>query len=761
MSAAVLTMMTMMLLFASLSLLLLRSTAVMARDFSLYGLPFFEDFHDDLAVIKAGLNVQHVHENHPAVIANLRDAMHGGTPVVFTTETTPFVTGLPPNAILPPLAQQQTLPQQSQAAPHVGGIANQATAMLQEAPPKQQTPALQQAPPMMQQGPPMQPQQGVLEAQQVSRVLLSGAPGGIRGPVAPQIVGAVVQRPPPQQQGVVPPQSGNGVIQQRPLPQQGVAPAEGGVAVGSLLQPPHPLAQQDRVVSPQQQQDAPLQKQASLLQQSANGAQHQSVSGDQPRPLPLQQVCDWHPLCVVVSVVDGPHPTNHFLQQGASFRQAGIAMGIAPPMQQEVCNLSGTECCCEGCCSPQLTYSIYQQRVPQQQHVPGAALSVTGPQQAALVTNIAQQQTPRVTEAVPNAAQLQALPAPMTPHKATQFDFIVAGFPKCGTTSLLKTFAAHPEIDMAAQEQCAIAAPVLADAFVYQKLDATLHAMPSAIDGHSATKRAFKCPNAMFTYKSIGRLEKHSPDAKLVVGIRHPVQMMQSFYNYRVTEIYERGLAGTVDIPDFIELVSGGYEPWKQVSMSSVRFELFLQQLGKTVVTPEDFAELSKHTELGYELAIKPSNFAVFLYTIDQLEDTDETRSARFLADLQTYLGLSAPIPPIGHENKNHAVGDAAYPESILICDAQYAAIRRQLVQNGIQTANWLRDHFLHSPDVHVANPEHFVATLESWGTDPCDDEVKEAAMDEDNDDDGTDAVTEFDSEFDAMDVESASEHIY
>lgn len=345
----------------------------------------------------------------------------------------------------------------------------------------------------------------------------------------------------------------------------------------------------------------------------------------------------------------------------------------------------------------------------------------------------------------------QGSPKARQGQTAGQFDFVVAGFPKCGTTSLLKTFAAHPEIDMAAQEQCAIAAPGVTDNMVVQKLDSTLRGMPSSTTTSDSTmKRAFKCPNAMFTYKSITRLEKHSPAAKLVVGIRHPVHMMQSFYNYRVTEIYERGLLGTEDIPDFLDLVSNGYQPWKLVSMLAVRFELFLQQLGKTVVTPEDFSELSKYTAFGYELAVKPSNFTVFLYTVDQLEDLDAARSERLLADMQAYLGLQAPIPPIGHENKNHFVGDAAHPESISICEPRYASVRRELVENGIRTANWLRDHFLQSPDVFVANRDFFLENLETWSTDPCDEVISQDrnVAEGDEDDDST-AAAEFDSVFD------------
>lgn len=46
--------------------------------------------------------------------------------------------------------------------------------------------------------------------------------------------------------------------------------------------------------------------------------------------------------------------------------------------------------------------------------------------------------------------------------------------------------------------------------------------------------------------------------------------------------------------------------------------------------------------------------------------------------------------------------------------------IRNRLMENGKRTATWLSEQFLNSPDVVVANRDHFVATLQSWGSDPC-----------------------------------------
>lgn len=304
-------------------------------------------------------------------------------------------------------------------------------------------------------------------------------------------------------------------------------------------------------------------------------------------------------------------------------------------------------------------------------------------------------------------------------NRTTTFDFIVGGFPKCGTTTILKAFALHPETDMASSEQCSIASPGQADFVVLRKLDETL----ADLSTDSAVKRSFKCPTAMYSYKSIVRLEKHSPTAKFIVGVRHPVRMIQSFYNYRVTEIYERNLYGIDPIPSFSELMESKLS-WKGVSLASVRFDLFLMQFGKTNVTSDDMNTLSQQ---NYELAIKPSNFSMFLYSVDQLEDTDETRSEVLRVELQKYLGLNLPIEPFGHENKNHAVGTTGHAESINICDQEYAPIRKQILEYGEKSAAWLRDHFITSPDVIVANKEHFVESLESWGVDPCDDTVAEA----------------------------------
>lgn len=292
------------------------------------------------------------------------------------------------------------------------------------------------------------------------------------------------------------------------------------------------------------------------------------------------------------------------------------------------------------------------------------------------------------------------------------FDFVVAGFPKCGTTALLKAFALHNETDMAMTEKCAVASPGMPDFVVWRKMDEILQ----ELSRERSIKRSFKCPTAIYNHKTIARLEKHSPTAKLVIGVRHPIHMLQSFYNYRVTEIYQRNL--DEDVPAFAD-VMGSLDPWKGVSLASPRYELFLMQFGKTDISPADIQGFMGQP--GYQLAIRPSRFQIFLYSTEQLEDTDTDRAQSFREGLQEYLGLQYPIAPFTHENVNHQVGEEGYEETINICDRQWKTVRRQLLQQGQYSAEWIRDKFLQSPDVTVINLEHFLQTLETWTSDPCD----------------------------------------
>lgn len=290
-----------------------------------------------------------------------------------------------------------------------------------------------------------------------------------------------------------------------------------------------------------------------------------------------------------------------------------------------------------------------------------------------------------------------------------QLDFIIAGFPKCGTTTLLYALRDHKETDIASSERCAVANPGLSESQALEVLSETVAELSPSPD----IKRGIKCPTILRRYKTIANIEQHSPSSKFVVGLRHPIKMLESFYNYRVTEIYDNNRNDP--IPSFDDVVRRE-KPWKGISKDTPRFDRNLMQFGKTSMSKADL----QHFVGQYNMAVRPSKAKIFLYTLDQLNDTDTHRSKEFRQGLQSYLGLQTPLEPLGHENLNHFVGKKAHPETVDICEDKYRDLRTHLLARGIEMASWISEEFLQSPDVSVGNTKHFLKSLDSWGKDPC-----------------------------------------
>jgi hypothetical protein len=286
-------------------------------------------------------------------------------------------------------------------------------------------------------------------------------------------------------------------------------------------------------------------------------------------------------------------------------------------------------------------------------------------------------------------------------------DFLIAGFPKCGTTTLVHALTAHNETDISLDEKCAIGAANLAIGPAYAKLTEVV----GELSPDPNIKRGIKCPISLRSHRTLSLLNRHSPETKLIVGVRHPVLFFESHYNYRITEMYDKNL--TEPIPP-IETLTGGSE-WRGVSTQNARFDIFLLQLGKTNVTTLELEKL----KLIPQMAVVPNSFKVFIYSLEQMEDKNATRSEDFQHGLESFLDLKQPMN-IGHANLNTFVGENAHKETIDICDSKYEELRNELVSRGRESQRWLRNNFLKSPDVTVANRDHFIKTLRAWESDPC-----------------------------------------
>jgi len=300
---------------------------------------------------------------------------------------------------------------------------------------------------------------------------------------------------------------------------------------------------------------------------------------------------------------------------------------------------------------------------------------------------------------------------------AAKLDFFVAGFPKSGTTSLLYSLAAHPEIAMDRLEHCAVSMDTYGEAEILARFRHDVESLPIN-NSKNNKKRGIKCPDALYQDNALQRLAAWQPDTQWVIGVRHPVWQLESYYNYRVTEMYDKKWWIFRRIRSLLDIMDGTVPPWKGISPTAARYELFLQQLDKVPLTAAQANELQQHAELS----VQPNRFSVFVYALEQIQDHDVERGVRFRQDLQHFLGLQQPLQAVGHENRNHFVGAAAHPETVQICHVKFAAMRRQLVAEAAATADWILHEFLQADgaDVTVSNRKHFTSILQEWKTDPC-----------------------------------------
>lgn len=286
----------------------------------------------------------------------------------------------------------------------------------------------------------------------------------------------------------------------------------------------------------------------------------------------------------------------------------------------------------------------------------------------------------------------------------TKLDFLMGGFPKTGSTSILHLFRGNNETNVLAKEFCS-----------YSSEDNVIHMqkMLDKLESKSKDmKRGIKCPMALWNAKGLRKLNDINKHIKIIVGVRHPVLWFESFYNYRITEMHDKNAVVVPPLPQ--QLVAPHH--WKGVSTLGPRFEIALMQLGKATLNATHLALLRS---FGRRKII-PNSFKIFIYDIDQLSDNSAERSQRFKSDLQDFLNLKHPIGNIPRSNINHFTRENRHPETIDICEAQYDELRLQLIQNGQKTNEWIRSNFIDHDDVFVGGKGYFLQLIDQWGEDPC-----------------------------------------
>jgi hypothetical protein len=322
------------------------------------------------------------------------------------------------------------------------------------------------------------------------------------------------------------------------------------------------------------------------------------------------------------------------------------------------------------------------------------------------------------TTEIPSRPPLRTLvrnPETIIGDVAFLLDFAILGFGKCGTTTMMYWLAEHPEIQAFTKEKYELLQnlPGLFVKQLYRELP----------EGNY--KRGYKAPQDVRYLQVLNYFRKYFVNAKILVGIRHPVTWFQSLYNFRVQNIN-----GNITMPSPRQLIGSCTKGTMQVCTRKGDFASGLFSLGKTSF-PEprepnriEQAILSRRpTSINFtDIPYVPN--PVFLFELDQLNDSNSTRVLQFRKDVTEYLGLRQLLPDLPHhipgkerDDEDQRRRDAM---KINICDEQHRAVREELMVLARQSSWWIRKVFLNSPTVFVSSRDYFETILQGWMKDPC-----------------------------------------
>ena len=347
-------------------------------------------------------------------------------------------------------------------------------------------------------------------------------------------------------------------------------------------------------------------------------------------------------------------------------------------------------------------------------------------------------------------------------------DFAILGHAKCATSFIMKYLNAHDQVKIWDYEVCDLY--FHRPASLVRKLYTDF---PS--DGQHLHWRGFKCPSHFSSRKALLYFRRYFRSTKLIIGLRHPVWWLESYYNFRHRHARRPGAV----LPDATELAKHDPSDWcppeaQGVCLAHAQFHHHLAMFGKTnlsgkdnhnvtttitttttttttttrtttTTTLDDDNDASKSGDEDhrhgqgdednarqwrllqgfsekYRSASRIDN-PIFLYDMQQLYDTDETRQAALRQDLQTFLGLPTPLPSLDDYNDTDTSGhkSAVRKETrINICDDRFLELRQALLEIGDRASQWILEYFLPEPDVFVSSRPFFEAALKEWKLDPC-----------------------------------------
>jgi len=109
-------------------------------------------------------------------------------------------------------------------------------------------------------------------------------------------------------------------------------------------------------------------------------------------------------------------------------------------------------------------------------------------------------------------------------------NLFVAGVPKAGTTSLFHYLALHPDVFPSSRKE-----PGYFHPFKINDMDKNLEAYKKLFSGHSGQRYAIEATPGYFYggKESAEAINGYSPESKVIIVLRNPVERLFSFYKYK------------------------------------------------------------------------------------------------------------------------------------------------------------------------------------------------------------------------------------
>mmetsp|Transcript_18490 Transcript_18490/g.45796 ORF Transcript_18490/g.45796 Transcript_18490/m.45796 type:complete len:552 (-) Transcript_18490:311-1966(-) len=314
-------------------------------------------------------------------------------------------------------------------------------------------------------------------------------------------------------------------------------------------------------------------------------------------------------------------------------------------------------------------------------------------------------------------------------------DFLIAGHPKTGTTTLVANLA--KVAPMKVKDFCA-PKPSTIMRYVMDKWRVKF---PEIMDGpnqYVPDKRNWlvgsKCPQFIGSPELLSRYTVAHPRMKLIVGIRHPIEWFNSFIKmghrgnlYKTTKIcphFENidpisGIPGGIgtDQPKSRELMEVCINECRcgiPICLHRARLHIGLARIGKTPLSSEERNLLApEDPDGGQQLFDAKVKNPIFLYDQTQMKEDS------YWDELAGFLGLNY-IP------NEHYHGSKGAQSNVTLCTPFYDEFRSRIMAHSYNMSVWLEDYLLplgldmSRPDVVIANATSFRELIQTYKMDPC-----------------------------------------